>query len=351
MALPRGTSPALAKLVVLAVVLGLVVYFDIVSPDAVAAVFAQPRAAAAALMLIFLGAQLNVLRWHLLLRWQGSPLRFGQTWQISYISYFIGSFLPGAAGSDALRALYIHRECPETRLPAFLTIVLDRILGLVALLVLMLGLAAAMPATVIGEPVLAILVLSATAMVLALVAALPLASWLHRRLLPWLRRLGWSRIARGADRLGEVMTMALAGWRSQPWRMVLCLGIGVAGHGFVAAAIVVIARKIGIDALSTVAVGFAGTLAVLANHLPITPGGLGVGETSFAQICRVLAPGSAAMAYGSVIFVFRLITLLSTLPGAVALLVFRHRGGPAQAAANARSMADSTTSTPSSSVG
>ena len=151
----------LAKLAVLAVALGLVGRLGIVSPAAVVASFAQPGAALAALALIWLGAQLSVLRWHLLLHWQGSPLRFSQCWQISYISYFVGSFLPGAAGSDALRALYIQRECPETRAAAILTILFDRILGLAALLLLILGLAAAMPSAVLGSPTLVILMLGA----------------------------------------------------------------------------------------------------------------------------------------------------------------------------------------------
>lgn len=342
---PHGTWPVLLKLAVVAVALGLVVHFGIVSPAAVAAIFAKPGAAVAALAMVFLGAQLNVLRWHLLLRWQGSPLRFGQSWQISYISHFLGSFLPGAAGSDALRALYLHRECREMRAPAFLTILFDRILGLAALLLLVLGLAAAMPGKLLGEPVLAILVLGAAALVLALTAALPFASWL----LPRLRRLPIPRIAGTAERLGGALVAALANWRGQPWRVLFCLGIGVLGHVFVAAAIILLTRAIGIRVLSTGEVGLAGTLAVLANQLPLTPGGLGVGETSFAQICRMLAPGSTAMAYGSAIFAFRLVTLLSFLPGAVALFMFRHSGGPAQAAAKARSMADSTASTPASS--
>jgi uncharacterized protein (TIRG00374 family) len=335
----------LAKLAVLAVALGLVVHFGIVSPVAVAATLARPGTALAALALVFLGAQLNVLRWHLLLRWQGSPLRFGQSWQISYISYFLGSFLPGAAGSDALRALYLHRECPETRVAGFLTILFDRMLGLAALLLLALGLAACMPGEVMGNPVLAILVVVAAALLLALFATVLLASWLA----PQLRRLPLPRVVRAVERLGGAAAMALAGWRGRPWRVVFCLCVGVLGHAFVAAAIVVLARAVGIRALSTEELALAGTLAVLANQVPLTPGGLGVGETSFAQICRLLAPGSAALGYGSVIFVFRLVTLLSFLPGAVALLTFRHSAGRAQAAAKAQSMADSTASTPASS--
>jgi uncharacterized membrane protein YbhN (UPF0104 family) len=338
----RNCPSVLLKLCLLAVALALVVWFGVVSPAAVLAAFARPGPALVALGLILLGAQLSVLRWHWLLRWQGSPLRLGQVWQISYISWFLGSFLPGAAGGDALRALYVHRECPETRVPAFLTILLDRLLGLAALLLLALGLAAALPGQVMAQPVLAALVGLAAAGLLAMLAAVPLAAWLHQAVAPALGRWPW--VAALVRELADAAGKALAGWREQPARLLACLGLGVVGHVLVVLAIVLLARGQGVMALTTGQLGLAGTLAVLANHLPLTPGGVGVGETSFAEICRLLAPGSAVVAYGSVIFAFRLVTLLSYLPGAVALLTYR-RG----AAAKARSIAASTVSTAASS--
>jgi len=296
--------------------------------------------------MLVLGAQLSVLRWHLLLHWQGTPIRFRQSWQISYISFFVGSLLPGAVGGDALRALYLHRECKEMRGPAVLTIVFDRILGLAALLLLILGLAAIVPNKLLGLPVLVTLLIGATALAAALAASLPLASWM----LPRLRRLPGRRLRHAAMRAAGVMALALRSWRNQPGRASLCLGIGVLGHVFVAVAIVLLARAVGDVTLSAAQVAFAGMTAVLANQLPLTPGGLGVGETSFAQICAMLAPVSGtAIAYGSVIFVFRLVTLISFLPGAVALLIFRHDDAPAHAASKAALMAESTASTPASS--
>ncbi|HME26127.1 MAG TPA: lysylphosphatidylglycerol synthase transmembrane domain-containing protein [Acetobacteraceae bacterium] len=345
MSLSRRTWPVLVKLAVLAAAFGLMMHFGIVSPAALALAIANPLAVFAALSMMMLGAQLNVLRWHLLLHWQGSPLRFGQTWQISYISYFVGSFLPGAAGGDALRALYLLRECPDTRAAALLTIVFDRILGLGALLLLVLGLAAAMPHEVLQQPVLLALVLIAVAAVPGLIVALPLLSWL----LSHAHRLKLQRMARGAEHLAKAIMRPTATWRGQPGRVTLALLLGVVSHALVAASIVTLARAMGVGTLSVWELALAGTLAVLANQLPLTPGGLGIGETSFAQICLLLAPGSAALASGSTIFVFRLINLISFLPGALALLTFRHSAAASHPSAKARSIADSTSSTSASS--
>jgi uncharacterized membrane protein YbhN (UPF0104 family) len=142
---------------------------------------------------------------------------------------------------------------------------------------------------------------------------------------------------------------ALEVWRGRPRRVLICLGLAVLSHVCVAQAIVLLARASGVHALSVLEIYFSGILAVLANQLPLTPGGLGVGETAFAQICRLLSSVNEAPAYGSAIFAFRVVTLLSFLPGSVALITFRRGGGHTPTIEGARSIADSTASTPASS--
>jgi uncharacterized protein (TIRG00374 family) len=338
----RNHLPILIKLSLLALAVALVLHFRIVTLDKVIATFVPPRAALVALGLILIGAQLSVLRWHLLLRWQGSPLPYRRVWQISYISWFLGSILPGAAGGDALRAGCILRAAAGFRVPAVLTILLDRLFGLVALLIVALAVAAVLARQIASQPVLAGLIAMAAAALLGLTTVLPFAAWLKRRLVPMLARRGHPRLARPLRIFDEAAAQS-SSWRLRPMRLFLCLGLGIAGHALVVAAIVVLAMQLGQSQLSVAQICLAATLAILANHLPLTPGGLGVGEASFAQICLLLAPGSGAVGFGSVIVAFRLVTLLSYLPGGVALLTYR------EAVANARSIAESTAVTPASS--
>lgn len=338
----RSVGRLLLKSCLLALGLLLPLWLGIISPAAVVGFFTEPGPALAALGIIVLSAQFNVLRWHLLLLWQGHALPIGRVWEISYISWFLGSFLPGAVGADALRALYLHRERAEDRLPAILTILLDRLLGLASLLILAVGLAALLPAQIAAQPVLFGLVALACAGLFGLAALLPLALWLKGSRLPWLGR--WRRLSRLMEDLAEAAGKSVTGWRERPMRLLICLALGVASHALVVLAIVILARAMNMAALSGPELSLAATLAVLANQVPITPGGLGIGETSFAEICRLLAPGKAVLAYGSAIFAFRIAMLLSLMPGAVALLAYR-RG----AEAKTRSMAESTAATPSSS--
>src|SRR5262249_33763389 len=76
------------------------------------------------------------VRWHLLLAWQGFRLRYGEVWRVSYISWFIGAFLPGTAGTDVLRTIYLFKDGSDHRATSFDSVMLDRLLGLAALLLL-----------------------------------------------------------------------------------------------------------------------------------------------------------------------------------------------------------------------
>jgi uncharacterized membrane protein YbhN (UPF0104 family) len=86
---------------------------------------------------------------------------------------------------------------------------------------------------------------------------------------------------------------------------------------------VILAQSSATAALPATKLALAGALAVLINQVPLTPSGVGVGELGFAQLCLLMAPGTGASEYGSIMLAFRLMTLISYLPGAVALLIYR----------------------------
>ena len=307
-------------LVALAVVV--IIWGGVVSFAGLASTFANPVTGVMALSVIFIGAQLSVVRWHLLLAWQGTPMRYGQAWRISYISWFLGTILPGAAGADALRALYVHRDSTARGL-AFISILLDRLLGLAALLVLAIGMLALASLSRHHMPQ-----VLRTSMWIFLfgsllgVVVLPfLAVVFNSKLRRWTRSL--VRIRHIVEELDEAAKLALAVWHRQPLKLLWCLVLGIVGHIFVIASIVILANGSGISAPSGPELALAAALAVLINQLPLTPGGIGVGELGFAQLCLLMTPGGQAALYGSVILAFRVVTLVSYAPGAIALMSYR----------------------------
>jgi uncharacterized protein (TIRG00374 family) len=79
-------------------------------------------------------------RWRLLLAVQGIHLRFRRIFELTMIGQFFGTIGLGTTGGDVAKVFYAARAVPSRRSAVAFTIVVDRVIGLVALLILGAGL-------------------------------------------------------------------------------------------------------------------------------------------------------------------------------------------------------------------
>jgi uncharacterized protein (TIRG00374 family) len=79
---------------------------------------------------------LTYVRWYLLVWAQDLPFRVQDALRLGFIGYLFNYVAPGAVGGDLIKAAMIAREQTERRLVAVATVFLDRVVGLVGLLVL-----------------------------------------------------------------------------------------------------------------------------------------------------------------------------------------------------------------------
>src|SRR2546429_1255676 len=88
------------------------------------------------LSLVFMGATLvlGVFRWRMVVRVHGIDLSLGRATEISLVAHFFNSFLLGSTGGDLLKAYYAARETHHKKMEAVVTVVVDRLLGLFAML-------------------------------------------------------------------------------------------------------------------------------------------------------------------------------------------------------------------------
>ena len=76
-------------------------------------------------------------RWWVVLRAFGTPLKWREAVAFSAIGLFYSLGLPGSAGGDAMRTLYVIERFPEKKLAAVLSVLADRLCGLAALIVML----------------------------------------------------------------------------------------------------------------------------------------------------------------------------------------------------------------------
>ena len=94
----------------------------------------DPTAFAYSLVAMGMTLLLGVVRWRMVLRIQGLDLSMARALEISLVAHFFNSFLLGSTGGDLLKAYYAARETHHKKPEAVVTVVVDRIIGLFAML-------------------------------------------------------------------------------------------------------------------------------------------------------------------------------------------------------------------------
>ena len=73
-------------------------------------------------------------RWRLLLAVQGVRMRFWRIFELTMIGQLFSAFLLGTTGGDVVKIFYVARAVPDHKAAVSFTVVVDRVVGMVALL-------------------------------------------------------------------------------------------------------------------------------------------------------------------------------------------------------------------------
>ncbi|HTL27603.1 MAG TPA: lysylphosphatidylglycerol synthase transmembrane domain-containing protein [Tepidisphaeraceae bacterium] len=76
------------------------------------------------------------IRWHMLLRALGIRITMYRAFVINMVGAFYNTFLPGSTGGDVVKAVYAAKQTTTHRTRAVMSVIIDRVLGLLALIVL-----------------------------------------------------------------------------------------------------------------------------------------------------------------------------------------------------------------------
>src|SRR6202012_5268834 len=95
---------------------------------------AHPTALVLSLVLMCLTILIGVVRWRMVLEAQGLHLSWRRATGISFVAHFFNSFLLGSTGGDLIKAYYAARETHHKKTEAVVTVFIDRLIGLWALL-------------------------------------------------------------------------------------------------------------------------------------------------------------------------------------------------------------------------
>ncbi len=77
-----------------------------------------------------------VVRWQILLKVQGINLSNGRIAALFFIGMFYNQFLPGGTGGDIVKTYLLWKETPTKKPGALLAVLFDRMIGLIALIII-----------------------------------------------------------------------------------------------------------------------------------------------------------------------------------------------------------------------
>lgn len=277
-----------------------------------------------ALSFALMGATLviGIARWRLVLRVQGLPLPFNRAAEISLVAHFFNSFLLGTAGGDVMKAYCAARETANKKTEAVVTVFVDRVIGLWAMLLfatIMItpNLARVLEPTYLrsASAVTAAMTLAASGFVFLAFRGGVSRTWSGAR--AWLRRLP----------KGEWLERSLESCRkfgNEPGFVRKTLAMSMTLNFLCVLQFLVLAKGLRMDVPLT-ALCLVVPTVICISALPIAPSGLGVREYLFVQLLSAAVPGvdpTDALSLSLLAFAG---SLFWSLMGGVVYTMFKHQ--------------------------
>ena len=238
---------------------------------------------------------LTGVRWQLLLRVQGIQLGWGRMFLLMLIGVFFNFCIPGGTGGDVVKIFYLVKETPGQRALAMLSVLVDRMLGLLGIALLAGILISLRWSWLTSVPQTARYVWTAVGILIFTIGGIHF-SWIVTRH-GWVHKLP-ARFP-GRDKLGE-LAMAYTAYGKAWGTSLACIAISIAAHVGHFAVFYSAARALHHDDIRLPTFGELCTIMPIVNVLssmPISIGGLGVREGLFGVFLGHLCSVSGGVAY------------------------------------------------------
>lgn len=272
---------------------------------------------ALALPLCWLAVTITILRWNLLLRALGLKLSIRQTLRVGFMGYLANLLPLGLVAGDSLKSVMLIHENPRRKTEAVASVLVDRVLGLYALLLL-----AAIASFFLPEAQLARLAANdrLTIQRLSLVVQMAAAAsslGLGVMLIPAVTRSRLWDLLEHAPLVGPILHKLVGAMRVYRQRvdlLVVAIAVSLVVHLLYVGAIALLTKGIGIAPEHQPSVGSIFVIvppSMIAGALPI-----GVYEVAITLLFRAASPAGAPQNMGLLVALgYRIIQICIGMTG------------------------------------
>ena len=263
--------------------------------------------------LIYSQVGISAWRWKLLLDAQEIRLPYSRACGLTMIGMLFNVVIPGAVGGDLVKGYYITRAASDRKSHAATTIMMDRVVGLIGLLFLgAMGTLANLDEALRSAATRSLAGM-AVGGVLAGLVGLYAAVFAGERLAEWHFLPGMLRN----------VFRALHEYRRKSRVIPIALGLSVLNQACTCGMYYLALRATGIADMPAGQFFLVVPLGMVTSALPISPGGVGVGQAAFFALFQIVAPQYAA-ASTNALTVFQVMFILVCVSGLFWYLSYKH---------------------------
>jgi uncharacterized protein (TIRG00374 family) len=260
------------------------------------------------------------VRWHLLLISQGVRLRFRDTLALNMIGTLFNTVIPGAVGGDVMKGYYLSRRAAGRRTQALTTLLVDRVVGLLALLLVSLLAASWNKELVANSHGIKVILAIAACGVAGGIGAFAVALLLGNRLLAITEPL--------VDRFRPIqifrkILLAIMQYQHHKGVLVLTMLISLFNHTLGIWMFYLCAQALGNVTVNISQFVLVVPLGLVTAAIPISPAGVGVGQAAFFSLFGLL-PGKPARMGSEACTLFQLVMIAVYLTGFIVYIFYRH---------------------------
>ncbi|MBC8219747.1 MAG: flippase-like domain-containing protein [Proteobacteria bacterium] len=262
--------------------------------------------------LVLVVVPMATFRWWLLLRAIGVQVNPKQTFILTWIGNFFNTTLPGAVTGDVVKGYYVIKaQHEEGRTRAFMTLLIDRIVGLFGLIVmaflaLVLNLELILSQERLHSLAWMITVLFGATVVFYAIAVFPFKEGRD----PFIRL--FQRLP--AKKISLKVYSAFKSYQHQKSTLLLTLLLAIGIHTLIALLFFQVANLMGLKEMELATQFFLMPIGLITVAIPIAPGGIGIGHAAFESLYQLAGFSGGADIFNLFVIVQLGVYLLGGIP-------------------------------------
>jgi glycosyltransferase 2 family protein len=270
--------------------------------------FSQPKRwnfLFAAQAIALLASVVTFLRWQQLVRAFAIPFTAREALRLGFVGYLLNFVSFGSVGGDLFKAIIVAKHKPGARPEAVASVLLDRaigLLGLILLTVISLSLLPAAELTPVMRGIRDTATLLAGGSITALLVAIYSGNWFER-ILDWMRM--WPLVGSPLTRMAHAVRLL----RGQPATLLALIVVSVLVHLLLSLTVYLVSCGLYAEQPTLLEHMFVVPPGLAAGALPLAPGGIGTQEFVLEELFKQLPQRPENFSGILVATVYRLITL------------------------------------------